>query len=81
MKQQSHPKQLHGVIVSDRMRETAVVLVSRLQKHRKYGKYVSMSKKFKAQNSANQYKAGEKVTIRETRPLSKDKCWEIIARI
>lgn len=81
MEQQSHPKQLQGVIVSDRMRETAVVLVSRLQKHRKYGKYVNINKKFKAQNTDNQYKAGENVVIRETRPLSKDKCWEIIARI
>ncbi len=77
----TRPKQLTGIITSDRMQETAVVSVSRLALYPKYKKYHTVSKKFKAHNAANQYKAGDKVVIQETRPRSKDKRWEVVARV
>ena len=76
-----YPKKLEGVVVSDRMERTAVVLVTRLRKYPKYKKYYKVSKKFKAHDEQNEYKVGDKVVIRETRPLSKDKRWIIVAKI
>lgn len=75
---ESHPKKLQGVVVSDRMAKTAVVLVTRLKKYPKYKKYFKVSKKFKAHDENNAHKIGDKVVIQETRPLSKDKRWKII---
>ena len=75
-----HPKKLQGIVVSDRMAKTAVVLVTRLRKYPKYKKYYKVSKKFKAHNEENAYKIGDKVVIQETRPLSKDKRWKIISK-
>ena len=55
------------------MDKTVVVLVSRYVKHPKYKKYIRRDKKFKAHDPDNKYKIGDKVTIEETRPISKDK--------
>ena len=77
---QTYPKKLKGVIISNRMKDTAVVLVNRLAKAPKYHKYYKVSKKFKAHNASNQYQEGETVIIQETRPISKDKRWMIIAK-
>ena len=76
-----YPKKLEGVIVSDRMTKTAVVLVTRLRKYPKYKKYYKVSKKFKAHDEQNEYKVGDKVVIQETRPLSKDKRWNILGKV
>lgn len=76
-----YPKKLEGVVVSDRMQKTAVVLVTRLKKYPKYKKYYKVSKKFKAHDEENAYKMGDKVVIQETRPLSKDKRWKILAKL
>lgn len=76
----TYPKKLKGVVVSDRMMATAVVLVTRLKKYPKYRKYYKVSKRFKAHNEGNEYKIGDKVVIQETRPISKDKRWKIIAK-
>lgn len=76
-----HPKKLQGVVVSDRMTKTAVILVTRLRKYPKYKKYFKISKKFKAHDEQNEYKIGDKVVIQETRPLSKDKKWKIMAKV
>jgi small subunit ribosomal protein S17 len=69
---------LKGVVVSDKMDKTVVVSVSRFVKHPKYGKYYQVSKKYKAHDAENKYKIGDKVTIVETRPISKDKRFKII---
>jgi small subunit ribosomal protein S17 len=71
-------KTLRGVVVSDKMQNTAVVLVSRYVKHPKYKKYMKKSKKYHAHNEGNRAKEGETVTIRSCRPLSKTKSFEII---
>jgi small subunit ribosomal protein S17 len=55
------------------MKDTVVVLVENYEKHPKYQKFVKKSKKFKAHDLGNTKVMGEKVTIVETRPISKDK--------
>ncbi len=66
------------MIVSDKMQKTRVIAVTRLKKHPKYLKYYKVTAKFKAHDEKNEYRAGDKVVIEETRPLSKDKRWTII---
>ncbi|HEY4505573.1 MAG TPA: 30S ribosomal protein S17 [Candidatus Paceibacterota bacterium] len=62
-----------GVVTSDKMKDTIVVRVSRFVKHPKYGKYISIDKKFKAHDAGNTKKIGDKVTIEECAPISKEK--------
>ena len=71
-------KTLKGVVVSDKMRKTAVVLVDRYVKHPKYQKFITRTKKYKAHDEHNVAKIGDKVIIQSCRPLSKDKCFMII---
>lgn len=70
---------LKGVVVSDKMNKTVVVSVSRFVKHPKYGKYYKINKKYKAHDEENKYKTGDKVSIIETRPISKDKKFKVIS--
>lgn len=81
MEQSKRPKILRGEVVSDRMQKTAVVLVRRYQKVPKYGKYVKISKRFKAHDENKEYQVGDRVEIQEVRPLSRDKRWKIIKLI
>jgi len=62
------------------MQKTVVVEVTRIKKHPKYKKYYSVTQKFKAHDEEDVYKTGDKVTIRETRPMSKEKRWMVISR-
>jgi small subunit ribosomal protein S17 len=73
-------RRLQGIIVSDKMNKTRVVAVTRFKKHPRYLKYYKVTKKFKAHDEKNEYKLGDKVIIEETRPLSKEKRWKIIAK-
>lgn len=72
---------LQGIITSDKMLKTRVVEVVRLKKHAQYHKYYRVSKRFKAHDENNEYKTGDKVTIQETHPYSKDKRWKITGKI
>ncbi|MEK7144050.1 MAG: 30S ribosomal protein S17 [Patescibacteria group bacterium] len=74
-------RKLEGTIVSDKMNKTRVVEVARLKMHPLYKKHYKITRKFKAHDEKNEYKTGEKVLIEETRPLSKEKRWRIIAKI
>ena len=56
----SNRKTMSGVVVSDKMKDTVVVLVSRYTKHPKYDKYISINKKFKADDKGNTKKVGDK---------------------
>lgn len=69
----TNTKTLAGTVVSDKMDKTIVVKVDRFVKHPKYKKYVNISKKYKVHDENNKYKTGDKVEIRETKPMSKDK--------
>lgn len=71
-------KILSGVVISNKMKDTCVVLVVRFIKHRKYKKYYKVSKKYKAHDPGNTKKIGDKVEIKENRPISKDKHFIII---
>lgn len=77
---QVNKKTLQGVVVSDKMQKTVVVKVERYVKDAKYGKYMKISKKYKAHNENSDVKVGDAVTIRECRPLSKDKHFEVISQ-
>ncbi len=71
-------KERIGVVVSNKMQKTIVVLVERKTKHPIYGKFVKKSTKFKAHDEENTCNIGDTVRIMETRPLSKDKCWRLV---
>lgn len=72
-------KVLKGVVVSDKMDKTVVVNVTRFVEHKKYQKRVKISKKYKAHDEENSKKIGDIVEIEETRPISKDKKFKVIA--
>lgn len=73
-------KVLKGTVVSDKMDKTIVVSVSRFVKHPKYGKFYQISKKYKAHDETNQHHTGDKVEIMETKPISKDKKFKVLAK-
>lgn len=73
-----NPKTMAGVVVSTKMKDTVVVEVKRFVKHPKYGKYTSVNKKFKAHDAGNTKQMGDKVTIVECAPISKDKKFRVI---
>ena len=79
--EQKKIRKITGVVVSDKMAKTRVVAVSRLKKHPIYLKYFKVTTKFKAHDENNEYKTGDKVTIEESRPLSREKRWRIINKI
>lgn len=70
-------KTREGVVVSDKMTKTRVVLIERVYRHPRYERVVTRSKKLKAHDEADASKIGDRVLIEETRPLSKDKRWRI----
>ncbi|QNT68821.1 30S ribosomal protein S17 [Defluviicoccus vanus] len=69
---------LQGVVVSDKADKTIIVLVERRVMHPIYKKFIRQSKKYMAHDEGNACKAGDVVRIRECRPLSKRKCWEVL---
>ncbi len=71
-------KILSGTVVSNKMKDTVVVLVERFEKHPKYEKFIKRSKKFKAHDAGNTKNIGDKVEIRESRPISKDKHFVVV---
>lgn len=71
-------KVLSGTVVSDKMKDTVVVLVDRFEKHPKYEKFIKRSKKFKAHDAGNTKRIGDKVEIREVKPISKDKHFVVV---
>ena len=73
-------KTFTGVVVSDKMTDTVVVEVSRYVKHAKYGKYMTLKKKIKAHDAGNTKKIGDKVTIAEVAPISKDKTFKVLEK-
>jgi len=70
---------LQGVVVSDANNKTIVVRVERRFTHPLYKKTVRRSKKYHAHDEANAAKLGDKVRIQECPPISKNKCWTLIA--
>ena len=76
----SYRRELRGTVVSDKMQKTRVVAIIEEKKHPRYLKYYKVTKRFKAHDEGNEYRTGDHVIIRETRPLSKEKRWVIIGK-
>jgi len=72
---------LTGTVVSDKPEKTVVVRVERRVKHPLYGKIIRLSKKYHADDQANEYRLGETVRIEECAPISKLKTWKVLDRI
>lgn len=68
---------LTGTVVSDKMDKTVTVLVERKVKHPLLGKIIRVSKKYHAHDEANEFHAGDVVTIEECRPMAKTKSWRV----
>lgn len=73
-------RKLEGVVISDKMDKTVVVKVERLKLHPKYEKRYKVSRKYKCHDEQNQYKVGDVVTIKQIRPLSKDKRYVVVSK-
>lgn len=69
---------LEGDVVSDKTDKTVTVLVERRFMHPVYKKYVKRTDKYAAHDAENRFKAGDRVRIIETRPISKTKRWSVI---
>ena len=74
----ANKKTMIGVVSSDKMDKTVVVLVTGKKKHPIYGKYITFTVKYKAHDEKNEAKVGDTVEIIETRPLSKDKYFRVL---
>ena len=70
-------KERVGVVVSNKMQKTIVVAIENRSAHPKYGKPVVKTKKYKVHDEENKCNEGDRVRIRETRPLSRTKRWEL----
>ncbi len=77
MKKKLLKRQIIGTVVSDKMDKTVVVLVERLVKHRFYKKYIRRRSKFAVHDENNLCRAGDKVLITQSKPLSKTKRWRV----
>ena len=73
------PKRImQGVVVSDKMDKSVVVIVERRTQHPLYKKFIRRSKKYVAHDENNTCKEGDVVQIKECRPISKRKNWEVV---
>jgi small subunit ribosomal protein S17 len=70
---------MQGVVVSDKMDKTIIVKIERKIKHPLYKKFIRRTKKYAAHDESNVAKIGDIVRIRECRPLSKRKHWEVLS--
>lgn len=70
---------MQGTVVSDKADQTVVVRVERRYTHPLYKKVVRKSKRYHAHDPNNDYKIGDRVRIRECRPISKLKSWEVVS--
>jgi small subunit ribosomal protein S17 len=69
---------LTGRVVSDKMDKSAVVMVERKVRHPLYGKYIRRSTKMHIHDENNECRQGDTVTIRQCRPISKTKSWQLL---
>ncbi len=78
MRERGVRKKLIGVVISDKMDKTAIVLVRGLKKHKMYRKYVTTRAKYVAHDPQNNCQIGDKVKIVESRPMSRTKRWQVV---
>ena len=71
-------KEIIGKVISNKMNKTIIVAVNSKIAHKKYNKTIPKTKKFFVHDEYNRYKKGDIVKITLTRPLSKNKCWQVL---
>lgn len=71
---------LTGRVVSDKMDKTVTVQVTRMVKHKRYHKYITRKKNYKAHDEQNSCNVGDEVVIQEHRPISRTKRWLVLER-
>ena len=74
-------KILNGVVVSDKSNKTITVMVQRKYQHPLLKKVIKTKKKYSVHDEENKFKSGDKVSIRECRPISKTKKFEVVGEI
>lgn len=72
-------KRLIGIVTSDKMDKTVVVAVATTKRHRRYGKVMRLTKKYKAHDESNECREGDRVQIIESQPISRHKRWAVIS--
>ena len=77
MKTRGIKREVSGTVISNKMENTVVVQVERLVKHPLYKKYIRRRNKFMAHDKDNACQIGDRVTLLETKPLSKNKRWRV----
>lgn len=80
-KEEAKRRRLEGTVVSDKMSKTIVVKVDRMKTHPKYKKQYTESKKYKVHDEKNEFHVGDAVAFEECRPISRGKCWRVVAKI
>jgi len=78
MKERGVRKKMSGVVIRNSKDKTAVVVVNRLKKHGTYAKYIRSNSKYLVHDPLNRCQIGDKVRIVETRPISKNKRWQLL---
>ncbi len=81
MSEQKAKRTVMGKVVSDKMDKTVSVAIERQIKHPTYGKYIRRTSKVMAHDETNECKIGDRVAISETRPVSKNKSWQVVSVI
>jgi small subunit ribosomal protein S17 len=72
-------KRLTGVVTSDKMDKTVVVVVTTTKRHPRYGKVLRLVKKYKVHDEENECRMGDRVQIIESRPISRHKRWSVVS--
>ncbi|HKA28993.1 MAG TPA: 30S ribosomal protein S17 [Candidatus Binatia bacterium] len=75
---QNRRKVREGIVVSTKMDKTVVVAVVDRVRHRRYGKTLQRTRRLYAHDEANDAREGDRVRLRETRPLSRQKRWRVV---
>lgn len=70
-----------GVVVSDKMDKTRVVLVTRYEEHPKYKKYIKHHKRYKVHDAKNEFHVGDRVVIEGCAPISRHKQWIAVEKV
>ncbi len=78
MSERGSRRTLEGVVVSDKMDKTVSVAIERLIKHPVYGKFIRRTTKVLAHDANNECKSGDRVSISECKPISKNKSWAVV---
>jgi small subunit ribosomal protein S17 len=76
-KEHARRRTLIGLVTSDKMNKTVVVMVTHRVRSQQYKKYMTKRVKYKAHSENNDFHVGDRVEIVESRPLSKDKRWRV----